>query len=76
MYVLKSKDEATECFNDFKNLVEKQTGCAIKMLRSDNGREFVNKKMQSFLRQHGIVHQKTIAYNPQQNGVAERRQDL
>ncbi|KAG2849693.1 hypothetical protein PC113_g17343 [Phytophthora cactorum] len=41
-------------------------------LRSDNGTEFVNKKMDKICELNGIVHQKTVPYSPQQNGVAER----
>jgi hypothetical protein len=41
-------------------------------LRSDNGTEFVNKKMDNMCALNGIVHQKTVPYSPQQNGVAER----
>ncbi|GBP05381.1 Retrovirus-related Pol polyprotein from transposon TNT 1-94 [Eumeta japonica] len=42
------------------------------MLRSDNGREYNNKTFDLYLQEHGIVRQLTVAYTPQQNGVAER----
>ncbi|CAB3225799.1 unnamed protein product [Arctia plantaginis] len=42
------------------------------MIRTDNGREYVNKHFQTILQEHGIVHQTTVPYSPQQNGVAER----
>lgn len=72
VYFLKSKDEVFESFIKFKALVETQTGMKIKMLRSDNGLEYVNKKLQVYLEQHGIIHQKTVPYSPAQNGVSER----
>ena len=40
---LKSKDEAFMAFKHFKTEVEKETGRCIKVIRTDNGLEFVNK---------------------------------
>ncbi|KAM1683995.1 hypothetical protein FF2_034893 [Malus domestica] len=45
----------------------------IQVLRSDNGGEYVNMELRSFLDLHGIVHQTTCPYTTQQNGVAERK---
>jgi transposase InsO family protein len=42
-------------------------------LRFDNGGEYVNHDLHNFLSQYGIVHHTTCAYTPQQNGVAERK---
>lgn len=72
VYFLKTKDEVVECFRNFKNLVENQQERKIKILRSDNGGEFVNEQMESILKKNGIIHQRTNAYTPQQNGVSER----
>ena len=36
------------------------------------GGGFVKNEFEAFLSKHGIQHQKTIPYTPQQNGVAER----
>ena len=41
------------------------------MLRSDNGGEYTLKDFESYLRKHGIVHQKTAPYTPEQNGVTK-----
>lgn len=57
---------------EFINRYEKQLGKALKYVRSDNGGEFVNKNFDDFFKSKGIVHQRTVAYNPQSNGVAER----
>lgn len=59
-------------FVDFKNYAENQTECKVKMLRSDNGTEFVNKLFEDFCAKNGIIQQKTVPYTPQQNGLAER----
>lgn len=71
-YFIKTKDEVLKTFKVFKSLIENQTDLKIKKLRTDNGREYVNKQFQMFLREHGIEHQTTVPYSPQQNGVAER----
>lgn len=42
------------------------------MLRSDNGTEYVNANVEHLLADHGIRHQRTVPYTPEQNGSAER----
>lgn len=70
--ILHSKAQAFEMFKEWKVMVENQTGFKVKVLRSDNGGEFTSKAFGDFLASCGIVHQRTAAYSPQQNGVAER----
>lgn len=53
-------------------LAERQTGKKLKILRSDNGSEYVNQKMRKILKSAGIRHQTTTRYTPQSNGAAER----
>lgn len=72
VYFLHNKSDALEKFKEFKSQVEKQLECNIKCLRSDNGLEYVNSNFSDFLKTAGIVHQTTIPYTPEQNGVAER----
>lgn len=55
-----------------KTLAEKQTGKNLLAICNDNGDEYKSKRYDNFCRENGILHQKTIPYNPQQNGVAER----
>jgi transposase InsO family protein len=69
---MKEKSEVFDAFCEFKNMAENQTGCKIKKFRSDNGTEFLNKRMEKVMLESGIVHQKTAPYTPQQNGKAER----
>lgn len=72
VYFLKNKSEVFETFKTFQVYVERQTGKPIKVLRSDNGTEYVNSVMDSYLESKGIQHQKSIPYTPEQMGVAER----
>jgi len=72
VYFLKAKGETFEKFKQYKVLVENEIGHKIKVLRSDNGREFVSKKFDAFLAKCGVQRQTSAPYLPQQNGVAER----
>lgn len=71
--LLKRKDEVTGAVKDYINCMKTYFERDIKILRADNGREYVNKELQGFLKERGIKHQFTVAYTPQQNGVAERK---
>lgn len=72
VYFLKSKDETFTYFKQFKILVENQKTNKIKILRTDNGGEFCSATMENYMKQCGIVHQKTNPYTPEQNGLCER----
>ncbi|XP_073117115.1 uncharacterized protein [Elaeis guineensis] len=50
-----------------------QFGVKIKILRSDNGTEYINQEFRAYLQTHGILHQTTCVDTPAQNGVAERK---
>lgn len=73
VYFLKHKSEAFEYFRKFKAFVEKQSGKALKVLRTDRGGEFLSKEFNDFCEDEGIGRQLTTPYKPQQNGVAERK---
>ncbi|GBP40883.1 Retrovirus-related Pol polyprotein from transposon TNT 1-94 [Eumeta japonica] len=66
---LKCKSETFKYFKQYKELVENQQSKKIKILRSDNGGEFCSTEMTNFLKQSGIVHQKTNSFTPEQNGL-------
>lgn len=72
VFFLKTKDETLSKFVEFRAFIEKQTGKQIKTLRTDNGGEYVSNAFDQFLKKNGIKHLMTIAYTPEQNGVAER----
>ena len=73
VYFLKNKSDVLKYFKEFVTMAEKQTGKCVKALRSDNGTEFTNNAMSSFLKEKGILRQLTAPYTPQQNGVSERK---
>ncbi|CAA7014800.1 unnamed protein product [Microthlaspi erraticum] len=73
VYFLKQKSETFLKFKKFKAMVEKQSGCVIKTLRSDGGGEFTSHEFNRFCEEEGINRQVTLPYSPQQNGAAERK---
>jgi transposase InsO family protein len=73
VYLLKRKEEVAEVFKVFFTMIQNQYEKNIKMVRSDNGGEFVNKVLQDFFVRKGIVHETSCVGTPQQNGIAERK---
>jgi transposase InsO family protein len=73
IYFLRTKDQALEKFQLFRNMIEKQTMHKILALRSDRGGEFLSEAFSHYLHDHGIVRQLTTAHTPSQNGVSERK---
>ena len=73
IYFLKTKDEVFNRFKEFKALVENLTGKRIKVLRSENGGEYIDKEFTGFYAREGIKREWTAPYNPEQNGVAKRK---
>ena len=72
IYLLKTKDETFSHFISWKAEAENQTGKKLKILRSDNGGEYLAKQFKQFREMHGILHETSTPHTPQQNGVAER----
>ena len=72
--LLRSKDEAHSAFLTFKAKAENQTSLKhkIKILSSDNGTEYVNKRFKITLNKAGIIYQTTALYTKEQNGNAKR----
>jgi len=70
---MQKKYETFSKFVEFKALVEEETGKKVKALRSDNGGEYVMNEFKKMCVEEGIQRELTTTYNPQQNGVAERK---
>ena len=62
-----------ERFKEFNAVVENLYEKKIKILRSDNGGEFTSNEFNDYCKEVGIKRELTIPYNPNQNGVAERK---
>lgn len=72
VYFLKHKSEVLEKFKEFESFVTNESGERIVKLRTDNVGEYMSSEYQAYLTSRGIQHELTIAYTPQQNGIAER----
>jgi hypothetical protein len=82
IYPIKERSEALDIFKVFKAEVENQHNIKIKIVRSDRGGEYYSRHtpygqvagpFTRFLQENGIVVQYSMPGDPQQNGVAERR---
>ncbi|KAF8048140.1 hypothetical protein N665_2645s0001 [Sinapis alba] len=62
-----------DAFINFQAYVTNHYNATVKVLRSDNGGEYTSHAFKNHLAKHGIVHQTSCPYTPQQNGVAERK---
>ena len=68
--LLKTKDEICDQLPAIINRIEKETRHSVKALRTDDGSEFG--RLQPYLREKGIAHEKSAPYAQDQDGVAER----
>ena len=73
LFLMKTRAELFSIFQKFYAEILTQFNISIRVLRSDNAREYFSAPFISFMSQHGILHQSSCAHIPQQNGVAERK---
>lgn len=72
IHFIKQKSEIFALFQQYVQRIKVEIGNPVVTLRSDNGGEYIGKVFESWLLEKGICHETTIAYTPEQNGVAER----
>ncbi|CAI7864293.1 unnamed protein product [Closterium sp. NIES-53] len=73
VYPLKTKGEvAAAVLKEWMPRAQRESGHKVKVIRTDNGGDFIDADFESVLKKKGIQHQLTVPYNPQQNGVTER----
>lgn len=61
-------------FKRFKAIVEHETKSSIKTFRTDIGGKFTSREFNQFCKSSGIKRHLTAPYNPQQNGVVEKKE--
>ncbi|XP_066396070.1 uncharacterized protein [Miscanthus floridulus] len=71
--LLSTKDEALVYFKKVVAVAEVESGHWLKAFRTDCGGEFNSGAFVTFYSDHGMKHNTTTPYTPQQNGVVERR---
>jgi hypothetical protein len=72
VYLLKTKSESTYYLIKYANQFRTKFNRNIKILRTDNGTEFINRELNQYCHENGIVQQQTIRHSSHQNGIAER----
>jgi transposase InsO family protein len=70
-FPLRHKSHVLATFVLFHAFVQTQFQCSIACLQTDNGKEFDNNALRSFLAAHGMVLCLTCPYTSQQNDRAE-----
>jgi len=70
--LLEAEIESISEVQEWKTFVEIQTGQKVKILRSDNGSEYISKEFKDYLARKGIKHQLSISGRPEQNRVTKR----
>jgi transposase InsO family protein len=71
IYFMKHKADVFEYFKKFEVMIANKFGRPMRILHSDNGKEYVNSSMQSYLNAKGIRLETTSPYCPEQNGKVE-----
>ena len=69
--LLKRKSNAPEMVKEYVAFVERQLGSSLTAIQTDNGTEYMNNNLKSWLAKQGIILCLTAPYSPQQNGVAK-----
>ena len=70
---MKTRVELFSIFQKFHVEIRTQFNTSIRILRSDNAKEYFSTPFSSLISSQGILHQSSCAYTPQHNGVAERK---
>lgn len=72
VYFLRHKSDVYERFVEFERLIANKFGHTIKTLRTDNGLEYRNARMDEYRKKKGITLEATAPYTPEQNGRSKR----
>ncbi|GJW07180.1 retrovirus-related pol polyprotein from transposon TNT 1-94 [Tanacetum coccineum] len=73
VHFLRKKSLIAEMIMSFIRMVENQNDVKVKQIRTNNGTEFRNSKLEGFCDKKGISQNFSSPYTPEQNGVAERK---
>ena len=63
-YLLKHKNEVFTVLQSFHTMVQTQFSTKIKIIRFDNGGEYVNQQVQTHFNSHGILHETSCSQTP------------
>jgi hypothetical protein len=66
------KSDACDFIIETITKLETASGARVRRVRTDNGGEYVNKRLEAYFKSKGIQHETTVPYSPEMNGAAER----
>lgn len=75
VYFIKYKSDVFDKFVEFERLVFNKIGRTIKTLRTDNGTEYRNAKMDEYRKTRGITLETTVPNTPEQNGRSSAKEE-
>ena len=70
--LLKKKSDALDATNEFLTMIHTQYGIKVQEWFSDDGGEYISKKYTDLLKSRGIIMFRSVPYQKQMNGRAER----
>src|SRR6266498_3454152 len=73
VFFLQEKSETMSIFKKFAKRAQNLFGNSIVKIQSYNGSEFKNSHIDDYCDEHGIKHELSSTYTPEQNGVVERK---
>lgn len=69
---LPKKSDAFSCLKSWKLRTKQEVDLNLQYLKSDGGKEFGSREFESWLTAEGVVHEKSVPYEHEQNGLAKR----
>lgn len=72
VYFIRHKSDVYERFMEFERLIFNKFGRTMKTLRTDNGTEYRNARMEKYMKEREITLKTTAPYTPEQNGRSKR----
>jgi transposase InsO family protein len=73
VFFLHDKADTYDIFKKFLTRAENEFELKVKKVRSDNGSEFKNTRVEEWCDEKGIKHEFSTKYTPEQNGLVERK---
>jgi transposase InsO family protein len=73
IFFLSDKLNVFSIFKGFAKRAENEFDFKIKKIRSDNGSEFKNSRIEDYYDEKGVKHEFSVKYTPEQNRVVERK---
>lgn len=65
IYAIRSKADVFEKFVQYANMIRNCFKRDIKVIKTDNGREYINEPFKKFVKARGMEHQTSAPYNPE-----------